>query len=50
MTFELAQPTATTKRELSVQLADLFVEINTTFGHAEELQLSKTRRIYTFRS
>jgi hypothetical protein len=36
MTFELAQPT---KRELSVQLADLFIQINTTFGHAKELIL-----------
>ena len=39
MTFELARPTTTTKRELSVQLADLFVQINTTFGHAKELIL-----------
>jgi hypothetical protein len=36
MTFELAQPT---RRELSVQLADLFIQINTTFGHAKELIL-----------
>ena len=39
MTFELARPTTTTKRELSVQLADLFVQINTAFGHAKELIL-----------
>jgi hypothetical protein len=39
MTFELVRPTTTTKRELSVQLADLFVQINTTFGHAKELIL-----------
>jgi hypothetical protein len=36
VTFGLAQPT---KRELSVQLADLFVQINTTFGHAKGLIL-----------
>jgi len=39
MTFELARPTTTTRRELSVKLADLFVQINTTFGHAKELIL-----------